>query len=184
MRKVLFKPKGDARRNIALIGFMGTGKSTVAGKLAALTGMTVVDIDRRVEEKAGCSIAEIFGKYGEGRFRAMEQAEIDAVRLDSEQIVACGGGAGLNKANVRVLRNNCLSVWLWANVRTALNRVGSTATRPLLDGPDAEQRARATLAARTFHYAATSDLLISTEGKGPEEIAERIWNEVGHSFTG
>jgi shikimate dehydrogenase len=182
MRKVLWKRRVDSRSNIALIGFMGSGKSVVANHIAALTGMAVIDIDKRIEEKAGLSVAEIFEKSGEAEFRRMEQAEIDEVRLVSGHVVSCGGGAILSRANVRVLRNNCLSVWLWVNVKTALSRVGSTATRPLLHGADPETTASALLAGRNPCYARTCDLLVNTEGKLPEEIAERIWHEVHHAF--
>jgi shikimate dehydrogenase len=182
MRRVLWKRRLDGRSNIALIGFMGSGKSAVAERLAALTGMAVIDIDKRIEEKAGLSVAEIFEENGEEEFRRMEQAEIEELRLVSGHVVSCGGGAVLNRANVRVLRNNCLSAWLWAKVKTALDRVGSTTTRPLLHGSDPETAASALLANRISYYARTCDLLISTERKSPDEIAERIWHEVHHNF--
>jgi shikimate dehydrogenase len=182
MRTILWKRRLDARRNIALVGFMGSGKSAVAERLAALSGMALIDVDKRIEEKAGLSVAEIFERGGEKEFRRMEQAEIDELRLVSGHVVSCGGGAVLNRANVRVLRNNCLSVWLWVNIRTALDRVGSTVTRPLLHGTDPETAATALLANRVHYYARTCDLLISTERKSPDEIAERIWHEVHHAF--
>ncbi len=183
IRKLLMKPKGDARRSIALIGFMGTGKSAVGRALAARTGMPFIDIDARIEEKAGSTITEIFRTSGEEHFRRLEQEEIEEARLDPRQVVACGGGAVLNKSNVRVLRNNFLSVWLWASVRTALDRAGAAGTRPLLDQPDPAARAETLLQKRIPHYASTCDLLINTEGKTPEQIAERIWDEVRHIFS-
>jgi shikimate kinase len=183
MRKALWKTRRDGRKNIALIGFMGAGKSAVARELGILTGMAVVDIDKKIEETEGCSIAEIFERRGEGHFRRMEQAEIDELRLVSHHIVSCGGGAATNRANVRVLRNNCLSVWLWADVLTALARIGETATRPLLGGESPEAAARALLAERISSYARTCDLLINTKGKEPGEIAGRVWDEVRDAFA-
>ena len=183
MRRVLWKKRRDGRRNIALIGFMGTGKSAVAEQLGALADMPVIDIDKRIEEKAGASIAEIFDRNGEEGFRRMEQAQIDELTFVSDHVVSCGGGAVLNRSNVRVLRNNCLSVWLWAGVRTALDRIGGTGTRPLLNGEDREAAAEALLGTRLFHYAAVSDLLISTEGRDPHDLAERIWDEIRHTFS-
>jgi shikimate dehydrogenase len=182
MRKVLWKKRLDGRSNIALVGFMGSGKSVVAEKLGALTGMPVIDIDKNIEEKAGFSVTEIFEKDGEHGFRRMEREEIDEVRLVSGHIVSCGGGAVLSRSNVRVLRNNCLSVWLWVTAKTALERVGSTSTRPLLDNEDPEGVATELLARRISGYAGTCDLLISTEGRSPEEIAGRIWHEVHRAF--
>lgn len=183
MRKALWKTRRDGRKNIALIGFMGAGKSAVAEELGILSGMAVVDIDNKIEEKEGCSIAEIFERKGEERFRRMEQAEIDELRLVSHHIVSCGGGTATNRANVRVLRNNCLSVWLWADVLTALGRIDERATRPLLKGENPEAAARALLAERLSSYARTCDLLIDTKEKKPREIAERIWNEVRDAFA-
>jgi shikimate dehydrogenase len=182
MRRTLWKRRVDSRRNIALIGFMGSGKSIVAERLGAASGMPVIDMDRNIEEKAGLSIAEIFEKSGEEDFRRMEQAEIDDIRLVSERVISCGGGAVMSYPNVRVLRNNCLSVWLWVSVKTALERIVSTATRPLLDGIRPEETAGELLSRRVPHYARTCDLMISTEETSPEEIAERIWHEVHHTF--
>jgi shikimate kinase len=184
MHRALWKTRRDARRNIALIGFSGTGKSVVARRVAALTGMSLVDIDRRIEDDAGATIAEIFRIRGEAEFRRLEQAQIEDLGLDVDQVAACGGGAVMNRSNVRTLRNNCLSVWLWADVPTALDRIGDSGTRPLLGGGvDPETAARALLAQRLPYYARTSDLLINTAGKKPDEIAERIWDEFGGAFN-
>lgn len=183
MRKALWKTRRDARKNIALVGFMGTGKSIVAERLAALTGMSLVDIDKRIEEAAEVTIAEIFKTHGEAEFRRMEQAQIEELGLDGDQVAACGGGSLMNRSNVRVLRNNCLSVWLWADVGTVLARIGDTATRPLLrEGVDAVPAAETLLAQRLPYYARTSDLLVNTVGKTPDEIARRIWDEFGNAF--
>ncbi len=184
MRKALWKRRLDGRRNIALIGFAGSGKSAVAQDLASISGMAFVDIDGRIEEKAGTSIAEIFASRGEEEFRRMEQAEIEEIGLDSNQVVSCGGGAVMSRSNVRVLRNNCLSVWLWADVKTALSRIGETSTRPLIHSPDPESTAQALLAQRIPHYAHSSDLLVNTNGRETREIAERIWNELSQAFSG
>ncbi len=171
MRKALWKKRLDARRNIALIGFTATGKSTVAGLVAERGGLTCSDIDKQIEEKAGASIAEIIERGGEEAFRRMEQAEIDGLRLVSHHVAACGDGALGVRANVRTLRNNCLSLWLWATTSTILERTGRDATS-----------IREAIERRLPEYAACADLLIGTEGKGPEEIAGRIWDEVRHSF--
>jgi shikimate dehydrogenase len=182
MRKALWKKKLDSRRNIALVGFMATGKSTVAELVAARGGLTFIDIDKDIEEKAGASIAEIFERSGEEVFRRMEQAAIDGLRLVSHHAASCGGGALTVRSNVRTLRNNCLTVWLWANMSTILERAGDDRSRPCLFGLDAKS-SRDLIERRLPQYAACADLLINTEGKKPEEIAERIWDEVHHAFS-
>lgn len=181
MRRVLMKTRGDGRTNIALIGFMGSGKTAVAEAMGAKTGMTVIDIDRNVEEKAGTSIAEIFNTSGEETFRKMETEEIDGLRSVSNTVVSCGGGAVTRRPNIRVLRNNCLTVWLWSSIETALARIGETGSRPLLNGQDTVGAA-ALLQKRRFLYASTCDLLVNTEGKEPHEIAMRIYDETNNTI--
>jgi shikimate dehydrogenase len=182
MRKALWKKRWAPHRNIALIGFMGTGKSSIAREIADLSGLTFIDTDRAVEQRAGIPIAEIFDLKGEEAFRMMEQAELQELWGLSRSVVSCGGGAVVSKRNRRVLRSTCVPVWLWADVHTALARIGETDTRPLLNGKSPESRTRALLQERLFLYACTSDLLINTRGQTPREIAARIWDEVHYAF--
>lgn len=182
MRRALMKTKGDGRTNVALIGFMGSGKTAVAEAMGAKTGMRVIDIDRNIEAKAGSSIAEIFSASGEETFRRMEMEEIDTLRMVSNSVISCGGGAVLRRPNVRVLRNNCLTVWLWAGIEITLTRIGETGSRPLLNGLD-PSRAVALLQERLIRYASTCDLLINTEGKQPDEIAMRIHDETYNTIN-
>jgi shikimate dehydrogenase len=182
VNRVLMKRRIDSRKNIALIGFMGTGKTAVAKALGSITKMDVVDIDTRVEKRAGMTIAEIFENQNEAAFRQLEQEELEEVRLDTRQIISCGGGIVMNKTNIRVLRNNCISVWLWARADTALERVENTSSRPLLASVDPVTAAANLLRRRIPYYARTCDLLIGTENKTPAQIAERIWHEVHHTF--
>jgi shikimate dehydrogenase len=185
MRKALFKTRRDNRRNVALIGFMGTGKTIISEKLSDKSGLSLLDMDRQIEESAGATIVDIFRNRGEEAFRTIEQAQIDTIRLGSYRVVALGGGAVTRRANIRVLRNNCLSIWLWADVPTILSRVAGETKRPLLATGDARETTVRTLLTRRLPlYASCADLLISTIGKGPEEIANRIWDEIHHAFTG
>ena len=112
----------------------------------------------------------------------MEQEEIDGIRLVTRHVAACGGGALGARPNVRTLRNNCISVWLWADLATIMERAGEAAGRPLLDGVHTETT-RELFVRRMPGYAGCSDLVIGTERKGPAECAERIWNEVRGAFN-
>lgn len=183
MRRVLMKTKRDGRNNIALIGFMGSGKTVVAEALGAKTDMAVIDIDRNIEQKAHSSIVDIFRTSGEGTFRRMEIEEIDGLRFVSKTVVSCGGGVVTRRPNVRVLRNNCITVWLWVDIETAGARIANTDSRPLLHGQSLEQTL-ALLTERRFLYASASDLLINTEGKEPKEIAARIYDEAYNAIKG
>ena len=183
MRKALWQKTWPTHRNISLIGLSGSGKSTIAGELASLTGMTMIDIDKKVEEKAGHSIAELFDAHGEETFRIMERAELQELWKVTHAAVACGGGAVVRKRNTQMIRSTSVPVWLWASPKTLLARIGDTITRPLLNEEEPGVSLQMLFEKRRFLYASTADLLISTEGKGPQEIAERIWNEVGSTFS-
>jgi len=182
MRNALWKTRRDGRRNIALIGFPASGKSAVGEELAKRSGLSFIDIDGEIERKTGASIAEIFAGKGEEAFRRMEQEEIDGIRLATRTIFACGGGALERRSNYRTLRNNCISVWLWAGLTTVMERARGQTGRPLLDGAGVEA-AGDLLNRRLSGYAACADLVISTEGKGPDKCAERIWDEVNFAFN-
>jgi shikimate dehydrogenase len=184
MRKALWKRAWAPHRSIALIGLSGSGKSTIAREIADLAGLTAIDIDNMVEEKAGLPIAELFEREGEETFRIMERAEVQKLWNVSGAVVACGGGAVLRKRNIQTIRSTCVPVWLWANPKTLLARIGDTGTRPLLNDQDPEGRVETLLEERRFLYASTAYFLIDTEGKSPKEIAERIWNEIRNTFNG
>jgi shikimate dehydrogenase len=183
MRKALWQKAWPAHRNIALIGLSGSGKSTIAREIAALTGMTVIDTDEKVEEKAGRSIAELFDTDGEEAFRIMERAELQELWNVTHTAVACGGGAVVRKRNIQTIRGTSVPDWLWASPKSLLARIGDTTTRPLLKQEEPGVSIQTLFEQRRFLYASTADFLINTEGKKPEEIAERIWSEVGSTFN-
>jgi shikimate dehydrogenase len=178
MRKALWKKTWAPHSNIALIGSMGSGKSTVAREIANLTGMSLIDIDNRVEERTGLAISELLGREGEERFREIERDEVQSLWDLSRTVISCGGGAVLNRRNIQAIRATSVPVWLWADAETLLARIGDTETRPLLKGVDPLGRVKKLLEERRFLYATTADFLINTDGKKPDEIAGRIWDEV------
>ena len=129
------------RSNIALIGFMGAGKSAVARVLAERLSREFVEMDSLIEEIAGKSIPEIFEQDGEITFREMEIEVTRKVALRSKQVIACGGGMVLNKINVDRLRETSRMVYLKASPRKILERTAAdTNERPLLDVSDPAQR--------------------------------------------
>lgn len=182
MRKALNAAMPGPGANIALVGFMGSGKDSVARALAAKSGWSVHDTDGEIEKKAGMPIARIFGERGELEFRRMEREELAGLGTRKREIINCGGGAAMDAANRESLRRSALSVWLWANPQETMRRVGGKKTRPLLDVPDPEARVRELLAARMESYAAASDMMIDTRGRSPGEIAERILHEAHSAF--
>ena len=94
------------KTNIALIGFMCTGKTVVGRELAAKLNMRFVDLDTVIEQKAGRPIPEIFKEHGEVAFREMEIAAVKEIALEHNHVIACGGGTPLNWINIERLREN------------------------------------------------------------------------------
>ncbi|OPY74317.1 MAG: Shikimate dehydrogenase [Syntrophorhabdus sp. PtaU1.Bin058] len=178
MRSALYRKNDYNKRNISLIGFMGTGKTTVGKRLAEYARMKAVDMDKSIENDTGLSIREIFGKDGEEAFRSMERREVSNMENVSNIVFSCGGGVVLDQQNVDTIRSTSVPVWLWAKIGTILDRVGDGGVRPLLNGKDREARARDIHNARLHLYARTADMLISTEDKNPEEIVKRICDEI------
>jgi shikimate kinase len=182
MRKALYTEHGIKKRNIALIGFMGTGKSEVVYRLEEKTGMLSFDVDKEIEGKTGCLIREIFEHKGERAFRRMERGEIEKIKGISNAVIATGGGAVLSRMNRNILKKNCIVIWLWANRDTILKRVDGNGIRPLLNVKNKRRQIERILKVRVPLYAHASDLLIRADERSPEEIAERIYNESNKSF--
>jgi shikimate dehydrogenase len=177
MRKSVFGKHTFSRSNIALIGFMGTGKSVVGRHVSEKLKLPFIDVDSEIEKRNNVTIDEIFRKYGEEVFRKMEREEIERVGGLSGRVIACGGGAVLNKSTMNYLKEHCIIIWLWANIDTILKRTKDSGMRPLLKMKDKRSEAETMLTSRKPYYAEASDLFISTDYKKPEEIAERICHE-------
>jgi len=182
MRKALYNDQALTKRNIALIGFMCTGKSTVGQHLAERLKMPLVDIDSKIAQKNGSSIEYIFNHLGEEAFRRMEEKEIECAAGMSGRIISCGGGAVLNKASMDHLRQHALVIWLHAGAETILQRIGNDRSRPLLNVQDRRSEIEQMLRLRKDYYAYASDLFINTDEKGPGEIAKRIYDESNTSL--
>lgn len=168
------------RTNIALIGFMGTGKSAVGIALAKKLGWEFVEMDSLIEEMAGKSIPEIFEQDGEIAFREMEIEATKRVAQGSRQVIACGGGMVLNKINVDRLRETSRLVYLKASTRKILERTSIDANeRPLLDVPDPAQRIQELLDFRKPFYQRSADITINTSRLSIRAVAEQIIEKLG-----
>lgn len=179
MQAALPPPGGRAcaQRPLALVGFMGAGKSTLGRLLADRLGRPFVDLDERIAARAGCSIPDLFRAEGEPGFRARERQELQAVLEGAPRVVvACGGGAPLDPGNRDRLRSACLVLWLWVGLETALGRCEGSA-RPLLRGGSPEE-VRGLWQVRQRAYAEASDLVVDAE-QAPERVAEEIQRAVG-----
>lgn len=180
MQEALTLPVGKLPSNLALVGFMGTGKTAVGRYLAERMGWAFVDLDETIVERSGRDIPALFAERGEAGFRQLESDVLAEVVRGQRQLIACGGGVVLAPANRELLAGRCTRVWLWADLELCLRRAVDGA-RPLLAGSDPETRAASLLAERLPVYADCSDLVIDTGVRSPQQVAERIWDEVRRS---
>jgi len=159
--------------NIALAGFMGTGKTSVGRLVAAQLRFDYVDTDVLVEARAGCTITEIFARNGEPAFREMERQVVAALSERRKTVIATGGGLVANPDNLASLKQHALVVCLWANPETIWKRVRHQTHRPLLQAPDPQAKIRALLAEREPFYR-QADVLISSDMRSAKEVAQQV----------
>jgi len=172
----------DGSRPVFLVGYRGTGKSSVGRALAAKLRWDFCDTDSIVEEATGTSIAEYFSVEGEVAFRTREAEALASVMsevLSGRKLVAAtGGGIILNPANVDSMRRTGTVVWLVASVETLRRRIGgdptSEAQRPALHGGSRVDEVERVLREREPRYRAAAHCEISAEHRSPDEIADAI----------
>lgn len=160
-------------RNIVLIGFMGTGKTSTGRLLAGRLGRAFVDIDRKIEQENNMTVAEIFARHGEPHFRQKERDVIARVSRAGNAVIATGGGVVLNAENMERLRSNGIIVSLTASVDAVLDRTGRRNTRPLLNRPDRNEFVAGLMAQRAELYQ-NADFVIDTTNSSPRQTVEKI----------
>jgi shikimate kinase len=176
--------------NLYLIGYRGSGKSTVARLLGQRLAWPWVDADEVLERQTGKTIREIFAESGEDRFRDLESAVLQSLASRTGHVVALGGGVVLRDTNRRVMAASGRAVWLWASPQTLWTRMqedpATGQRRPNLAGgglAEVEQL----LAVRTPLYEACADLVVDAENAQPQQLADQIaawWrNECGLGST-
>lgn len=164
----------DISRHVALVGLSGTGKSTVAPILAARLGAIAVDVDRLLERRFACSVAEVFRARGEAEFRAAESEVLDEVLAGPEAVIATGGGIVVAADNRRHLSESSTVVWLRSDVGTLVDRLErSDESRPLL-ADDAESTLRRLAVEREPLYREVADLEIDVVGLHPQQVADAV----------
>jgi len=162
--------------NVALIGFMGTGKSSVGRMLAGQLRFEFVDTDELLEKRAGRKISEIFVQDGEARFREMERALVAEMESWRGKVIATGGGLAANEANLNQLKLHSLVVCLWATPEEIWHRVRRQSHRPLLRDPNPLEKIRSLLTARKPYYV-QADVLISSNNRSVREVSAHIMHE-------
>jgi shikimate kinase len=157
---------------VVLVGPMGAGKSTVAALLATAYGVTARDTDADVEDAEGRSISDIFVDSGEAHFRALERAAVAEALASHDGVLALGGGAVLDESTRALLADHRV-VFLRVGLSEAVKRVGLGSARPLLLG-NVRGRIKALLDERTPVYEEVADLVVDTDQRSPQDVADEI----------
>lgn len=160
-------------KNIVLIGFMGSGKTSVGKALAKKLDFKFVDLDDVIEKTVGMKLSEIFKKFGEPRFRDIESDVVNSVTKKTGQVIATGGGVVLRDENMTNLKKNGIIFCLKASEDVIFERLKHCDNRPLLMVEDPEERIRELLSKRETLYE-KADFSVDTSGLTPEEVADRI----------
>lgn len=147
---------------------MGAGKSAIGRRLAICLGLPFVDADHEIELAAGCTIEDIFERFGESEFRKGEEKVIRRLLRGPRKVLATGGGAYMNERTRELIGERGVAVWLRADLETLLRRVGRRNDRPLLKGGDARETLARLMEERYPVYAQADIVVDSTEG--PHEL--------------
>lgn len=164
--------------NVFLIGFMGSGKSTVASHLAQNYGMEIIEMDQMIVEREGMSIPDIFSKKGELYFREAEANLLLEIQHEQNKVVSCGGGVVLREENLQVMKKSGQIILLNAKPETILERVKEDDNRPLLRGNKNVQFIGDMLGKRQPKYERAADFVVDTDGKTADEICKEIIEKV------
>jgi shikimate kinase/3-dehydroquinate synthase len=160
-------PEALARRSIVLIGLMGAGKTSIGRRLAARLGWPFRDADAEIELAAGCTVPELFERFGEREFRDGERRVIRRLLAGEPLVLATGGGAFMDAETRATIRREALSVWLRCKLPTLLRRVVGRTHRPLLnDGDPAEVLQR--LMDTRYPVYAEADIIVDCADDGQE----------------
>ena len=166
--------------NIVLIGYRGTGKSSVAHILGKRLGRTVISTDAEIVKGAGRSIPQIVEEFGWDHFRRLETEICRNLEGQTNLIIDTGGGLVLKEENVNILKAHGTIFWLTAEVPTIAKRISADTQRPSLSGTKSfVEEIEDILKERIPKYQAASNFTISTDQKTPETIATTILSQFG-----
>lgn len=179
MQRSLHQERVACGSIVSLVGFMGSGKTSVARALGDRLGLPVLDTDSLVAQLAGMPVDRLLRELGEP---ALRRCELEALQRipDSPAVLACGGGLITSPQATRLLRDKSrLVVWLWAGAASCLERIGDATSRPLL-GTDPESSVPRLLNQRRGAYASSCDVVVDTEHDSVADVADaarELWRE-------
>jgi shikimate kinase / 3-dehydroquinate synthase len=175
LREAIPLPETIAGRSIVLVGLMGAGKTSIGRRLAARLGLPFHDADQEIELAAGCTIPELFERYGEAAFRDGERRVIRRLLAGDSMVLAFGGGAFMDPQTRESARSEAVSVWLRCTLPTLIRRVAGRNNRPLLAGGNREDTLRE-LMARRYPIYAEADLVVDCGDEPPDHTTGQVVN--------
>jgi len=161
------------KKNIYLVGFMGTGKTAVGRELAKKKKWLFVDLDELIELKEKRNIADIFAQKGEPYFRRLEKQALKEVAKEKKFVVACGGGIVIDKDNIKVMQETGIVICLATEPEVILKRTSAQARRPLLNVSEPKKQIELLLKLRAPYYA-QADKTIDTSRISVKEVVDKI----------
>jgi shikimate kinase len=168
-------------RSIVFVGLMGAGKTAIGRKVAAALGLPFIDSDHEIESVSRMTIPDLFGRYGEAEFRALEQRVILRLLENGPQVLATGGGAYMNEQTRQAISASGISVWLKADIDVLLERVSKKQNRPLLKNSDPRGVLEKLAAERNPIYA-LADITVPTRDDRREVIAGEVVEAINRSL--
>lgn len=165
--------------NVIIVGFMGTGKTSVSKALSRLSGWCYQDVDEWIGEKAGKSIPAIFAEEGEEGFRNRESEALEELLRKDRTILSGGGGIVLREENVARMKARGTVVCLCASPETIYGRIGKAKNRPNLEGRRSPEGIRELMEKRAAAYERAADIRIDTDGKSVKRVAAEILRKLG-----
>ena len=165
-------------KNIFLIGFMGSGKSTISKMLSEKLGVMCAEMDEMIVQEQRMPITEIFEKFGESHFRDIETDLVRRLQKQDGVIVSCGGGAVLREENRNMMKQSGVIVLLTATPETILERVKYSTDRPILNGNMTVEYISSLMERRRACYEEAADFAVATDDKSSEEICQEILNKI------
>lgn len=171
------------RHNIVLIGFMGSGKSSVGRLVAGRMGFQFIDTDAVIVTRAGMEIPAIFESGGEERFREMETAALESLAAFERCVIATGGGIVLRKSNRELLRDLGFVVWLTASEDVIFERVSRNSRRPLLQTENPRETVARLFAQREALYAGAAHFTVDTTKLARSSVVEGVIAAAREAFS-
>jgi shikimate kinase len=180
--RAVHEPAGDKQvqllrrlgpRSIVFVGLMGAGKTAIGRKVAAALGLAFADSDHEIEAASRMGIPDLFERYGEVEFRALEQRVIARILESGPQVLSTGGGAFMNEQTRALIAGHGVSVWLKADIDVLMERVSKKQNRPLLQNPDPRAVMERLMTERYPVYA-TADVTVPTRDERKEVIADEV----------